>query len=489
MEQKRAAVLRRTAYCCASVLLLLFFLFARVNTYLAQSLKQGIYLFAAPVYIAGVLYFRDLRDGAESRLVAAYLAWVIVTRVLNGDRVLNQEYLFLLDLSLLLPLLCLGSALDDAGRRRVLNWLSVLLGVFFFPLGCIGVYAYVTGQVLVNPITGGNLTNFDFGAGFARLALLDCNVNLVSFQFMMPLLLMVYQFFAVRQKLWRIPVVLSALNSFVVIALTYSRSVMVSVSVCVALAALLCVCENLRAKGKGKGLTALFAILTLLIGCVGCYLLFGLTEKAFEAIGAPTPPVPVETVAETPLPALPNTTTEKTPLSTAQEAAPAEEAQRSFTGGRELASSLDQLSTNRTIIYRCALAVACSDPAMLLRGSAADGYMDRVNALLATYKIPPHVNVHNFLLQTLMLTGLPGLLLVLAFCALVFIRTLRFWFAEKSSASLGEKMLGLPFVACMLFGQLESGFFNFTDERTLYFYLLCGLLIGQYAAEARRAEA
>lgn len=484
MEQKRAAVLRRTAYCCASVLLLLFFLFARVNCYLAQNLKQGLYLFAAPVYIAGVLYFRGLRDGAESKLAAAYLAWVIVTRVLNGDRALNQEYLFLLDLSLLLPLLCLGSALDDAGRRRVLNVLSVLLGVFFFLLGCIGIYAFVRGRALLNPITGGNLTSFDFGLGFARLTLLDCNANLVSFQFMMPLLLMLYQFFALRQKLWRIPVVLSALNSFVVIALTYSRSVMVSVSVCVGLAALLFVCEKRRA--KGKALTALLAVLALLVGCVACYLLFGVTEKAVAAIGSPTPPAPVVTVSEEPSAAPVESEAEEALLPASEESASAEETQRSFTGGRKIADSLDQLSTNRTIIYRSALAVVGSDPSILLRGSAADGYMDRVNALLAAYKIPPHVNLHNFLLQVLMLTGLPGLLLVLAFCALVFFRTLRFWFSEKSAASLGEKMLGLPFIACMLFGQLEAGFFNFTDERTLYFYLLCGLLIGQYAAERRR---
>ena len=29
-------------------------------------------------------------------------------------------------------------------------------------------------------------------------------------------------------------------------------------------------------------------------------------------------------------------------------------------------------------------------------------------------------------------------------------------------------------------GQLEAGFFNYTDARALFFYLMCGVMLGEY---------
>ena len=53
MEKKRSAVLRRTAFSLAVTLLFLFFLMWKLNFYLAANIKEGLYLFIAPVLIAG----------------------------------------------------------------------------------------------------------------------------------------------------------------------------------------------------------------------------------------------------------------------------------------------------------------------------------------------------------------------------------------------------------------------------------------------------
>ena len=154
-RQIRSAVLLRTAYATAAVLVFLFFLMFQLNFYLAENLKQGVYLFVVPVLVTGVLYYRGLRDGAELRLMVLYMVWAVVSRILCGDTALNRGYLFLLDLSLMLPMLLLGLVLDRAGRRRVLNWLSVVLGLYFFALGCLAVASFLLGREFVNPITGG----------------------------------------------------------------------------------------------------------------------------------------------------------------------------------------------------------------------------------------------------------------------------------------------------------------------------------------------
>ena len=150
-NDRRSAVLLRAAYSFAVVLVFLYFLMWKVNFYLAESIKQGVYLFFAPVLIAGTLYFRGLRDGIEIRLVGIFLTWVVITRVINGDRVLSGEYLFVLDLALMLPVMELGLVLDAAGRRRVLNWLSVILGVYFFALGVLCILAFLLHTEYINP--------------------------------------------------------------------------------------------------------------------------------------------------------------------------------------------------------------------------------------------------------------------------------------------------------------------------------------------------
>ena len=196
---RRSAVLLRTVYTVTVIGIFLYFLMWQVNFYLAESIKQGIYLFFPPVLLAGVLYFRKLKDGIEIKLVAAYLLWVVITRIINGDRVLSKEYLFVLDLSLMLPFMSLGLVLDRAGRRRVLNWLSVILGVYFFMLGVLCIYTYITSRDLINPITGGYLTAV-FHKSKGVITALDTNPNTIAFWFMMPFLLMLYQLFSSKSK-------------------------------------------------------------------------------------------------------------------------------------------------------------------------------------------------------------------------------------------------------------------------------------------------
>ena len=60
MESKRAAVLRRTAFSLAVAAVFLYFLFWQLNFYLVESVKQGLYLFFAPVLICAALYFCGL---------------------------------------------------------------------------------------------------------------------------------------------------------------------------------------------------------------------------------------------------------------------------------------------------------------------------------------------------------------------------------------------------------------------------------------------
>ncbi len=472
-ENQKTPVLRRRAFAAAVVLLFLYFQMWQLNFYLARSIKSGIYLFFPPLLIAGVLYYRRLRDGIEVKLVAAYLLWVVLTRVFNGDRVLSREYLFVLDLALMLPFFSLGLVLDAGERRGLLNLLSVILGVYFFALGSLCVSCYLRQSDLFNPITGGRL------CGVARLftpgviTLLDVNPNVSSYWFYIGGMLMLYQFFACNSLPLRALSALALLMDFCAIVLGQCRSILLCASVS---AGLLCGLLLLAAVPKRGGKHAAKA-LVLLAGFAGgtlvCLLLFLLAGKAAAAFR------PAERIAAAPTSA----------AEVAAAAEPAPLAARSNTDvpwigePSERFKTWDARSSGRLSLYAAALDALRDNPRTLLVGQSADEVMTETNYRLMITGYPTLVHFHNYLLQTLMLTGLPGLLLVLAVSLLLALRAFRMFLA--SGAPLREKLLWLPVLGTLLFGQMESGFFSYTDERTLCFYLVSGLALGEWYDWAR----
>lgn len=473
-EELRAAVMRRSFFSAAVVLVFLFFLTWQLNFYLAENLKNGVYLLFAPVLIAGALYYFRPRGRTEYRLLLVYMLWVVVTRILNGDRVLAGEWRFVLDLALMLPFLLLGLTLERGGRRRFLNWLSVLLGLYFFALGALCLAAFYLHTQFYNPITGGVLAGVSTTTYFERANILDTNPNATAYWFFMPLSLMLYQFFACRHKLWRIPIVLSALVDWLAICLTFCRSVRLACALSLAmLAALLCA-RALREKGAAlRVLTVVAAFLLVLPlsyrACAWACKGVGLVARPAQASAAAEETLPEKTLSRPP--ACPVSLAAR-PLGA--EAEKAEAQTETYADPRGAFKGLDRLSSERLTIFRAVWQTFMEHPRILLLGSGADEGLALVNEHL----FAPVAHCHNFLLQTLLLTGLPGFLLVLGFCVYLLAAVLRLLFTEYLPLPL--QTLALPVLSSLLFGQMEAGFFNYTDARTLFFYLICGLMLGAY---------
>ena len=96
----------------------------------------------------------------------------------------------------------------------------------------------------------------------------------------------------------------------------------------------------------------------------------------------------------------------------------------------------------------------------------------------------PYFHMHNLWLQVLMLTGLPGLLLVLAFCVLLIWRMLRLFFSQDPGTDIAVKILTFPLTGVMIYGMFETILFTQcaddranTDFRELFFFLLAGIVL------------
>ena len=88
--------------------------------------------------------------------------------------------------------------------------------------------------------------------------------------------------------------------------------------------------------------------------------------------------------------------------------------------------------------------------------------------------------MHNYFFQTLLQTGLPGLLLVLAWTLCLVVRMIRVYFSRAVSVPLHIAFLTIPMTGMFLYNQLEYELFPAGDSCTKAFLLIAGVFLGLY---------
>ena len=130
----------------------------------------------------------------------------------------------------------------------------------------------------------------------------------------------------------------------------------------------------------------------------------------------------------------------------------------------------------RGLVWKSAISLLFMEPERLLHGSLDNEYMTMVNAFIsATDPAAIVVNTHNFFLETLMLTGLPGLLLILAFFFILVCRMLRIFFDTGVDSSI--KLLTLPLTTVLLKNMGEAMLLRYDDITNYFFFLVAGVFL------------
>ncbi len=460
--------LRGLVFAAAVFMLFLMFMVWQVNFYLFRNIKNTYYMAVLPVLVAGGFYFWRLKNGPEYTLLVCYWLWFIASRILNGDPALVQEFSLVFDLALMLPSFLVGLVLERENRKRFLDWFSAAVGGYHFLLGLVCLAAFILRRQFVNPITGGllGMTTTD---SFERINILDINICATAFWFMMAFLLMVYQFFACKNRLWRIPIVLAGLVHYSVVAISFTRSVKVSLAVCTALLVVLLAYNKLKLRKK----TALALVLAALFLASA-----PLAYKSFDLISTGLLRVSIAVRADK----NEGVQTERGEASSQTLSASqgsetsTNDSLEAYEDPRQWNGDLNSFSSGRLKIYKGAFLTIAEDPSILLTGCLSRDAMTRTNETLTR----PQPHYHNFILQVLIFTGLPGLLLILALVILVVIKAVRLFFSRDEKAETAVKLLALPITGTLIYSLFESCLFTGMEVRPLYFYILCGALLGFY---------
>lgn len=443
------------------------------------------YMFLVPALIAVYFAYKRLEGPVELKLFVFYWIWIFVSRLLNGDFYLTHDGDMVLNMGLGCVMMAVCLLLEGKERQRFLDGISIAVSGFYSLLSVCGLYAVLYQKELYNPLTGGSLCGFWYYDGLSRLQLLGKHANETAVWFFLGFFLLMYLFFRHKSLLWRIPIVAAAAMNYINLCMTFSRSNMVAFSVCFSLLLAMVILRRLSAAKMGRQLLATMGLLLVLLPL--SYKSFDITA---EIVGR----------AATELAAVKQQAAEQIDDATQQTAAVQPEAEAEIEAAEQIDDATSQTAavqpeagaeivatpapaiqpaysdkrgfsdTGRFTIYRAIIPTMQQEPLRLVRGCLC---MD-VMKIAHQYLINKDPHFHNTFLQVLCITGLPGLLLILALCAVLAMRIIRLLF---SAAPLEIKVLTLILIGLFIYNMLEVSLFVAADTRAFVAYILAGAVI------------
>lgn len=417
---------------------------------------------AAIFAMAGIYFFVcRLRGKPEVRLVIYYTIWVFLTRLLNTDYYLQNELDLVISRVLCCVILPVGLLLEPEERLRLLDVVVAVSAIYYFITALLGLYAAIFGVYFYIPpenVVFGIDENTLFRSRFIYMVAWETNRTIASVWFYLSWCMMIYAFFRAKKAALRVPIAVAFCVFHMALAFSYCRTVKLAASINVSMLFVLWGVHALRQKKSALRIALIFA--AALLALPAAYKSFDVltsgTARLYNALD-----VSIERTSDA---FMGDLFLEET------------EGGQTFADARDTKDSLSNLS-NRKEVYLSAIPTFREDPLRLLIGK----YSDKIMLIPHKYQSYPYYHMHNVLLQILMLTGIPGFLLVLAFMVLLIWRAVKLFFSEAPAMI---KVLVLPISGILFYGLFETILFTasaderaLTDFRELFFFLLAGIVL------------
>ena len=482
--------------CQLYILLMLLLFVARplAPQHLYRLYATAGYLLTAGMLLAFLLFGRSSR-WPELRLLTAYLWWVLISRLLNGAAILyadggdviailreDLEPTLLLDLLVCCLLLACAAQLGAGARRKTLLFAAGVCTVFYLLTDLAALFVLLTDTRISFPPE-----NVFVARGVESVTLFSNNHNISMVWLYIGIGLTAWLCASTEKKALRWCCGAAIILSCLLIA--HSSAKTVKLVLCMSGALLAAILVQKAMAGRKRGFTILTVSAAVIVGLGLSYGLSALLSGGLDRLAARTAPAfsayysDHETLVSSPYLRLTSEVVVEAATPVEEEIPPLQQALAEEAAGRAPVVKdrlyLIRTLTERTILWRAALDSTESRPQVLWMGSTREKLMDLPNQYArGRYGIGRnHEHLHNCFVQTLMLTGIPGLLLVVAFCAVLLWRVLRLLF---SAAPIQTKLLLIPLIGLFIQGQLEAGLFTAIDLRAVVFFTLSGMVLREY---------
>ena len=135
----------------------------------------------------------------------------------------------------------------------------------------------------------------------------------------------------------------------------------------------------------------------------------------------------------------------------------------------------------RSYLWKAGIIVLGEEPERLVKGGKLEGYMDRVVevcTVLANRTVPDvNSQMHNYLLDSLLLTGLPGALILIIFTVFLLIRMIKVFFSRDAAVPFQLKLMVLPIAMLLVDNMMEAHIFRIALAQCLLFFFITGVFL------------
>ncbi len=420
--------------------------------------------FAVLVLLCIVYYFIEkcYKDSTETVLLFVYTVWVLITRLISGYYKEGTDLLFVVGMFACLYSFAVAFRFDYQTRQRVLNTFIVVFATIISITSFLGIMAAITRETVEIKILEFTLQAGTIKGG--RLHIADSHPNIGSCWAMICMFLLIERCFLINKKKWlKVLLALGIFVNYVAIALTNCRTIYLQVSVCLALFIYILITDRKRIMLRKQRFLVLLACGIIIVPLA--YNSFDWSIKAVSRISDAVYTESVEIAEET------SVVSPKTGLMTLGYNNINASVQ---TGDVRPVFGNNSTLTIRIRIWESALGTIKTNPSVLLFGESKAEFTDISNKLIEY----PVKHYHNMFLNVLMLTGLPGLLIVLVFLYCLIKKIVLVVSSDTDTVTTAEKVLALPLIGLIGFGAtFEVLLFTETDIRAFTFFFVAGVLL------------
>ena len=402
------------------------------------------YALVAAVFMVLYYVFRGFKDGKAVKTLTLYSIWVLITRIISGDFMNGDDLLFSTGMFICVFSLALAYQLNKRKRQAVISLFTIVFIGIITLVAAVGIYAAVIQKAVTIRLPVGHLdaATWQPEGGVLRLRIADAHPNISACWVFLGIFLLINRFFSCKNKWTRVIIIIGIVIDYLAMSLTNCRTIYACFSICTAMLVYLLI-ANKYLLGKTYRKIVAFLLSVVIIAPVA-YKSIDISLKGINLISQRTA---VEDIA-----ADDDTLYENT---------------RDVTGE-------GSTITPRILIWKSSIDTVKQEPLRLLIGSSKEKLTNVSDSLEYIYFHVDHY--HNMLLNILMLTGIPGLLIAIAFLFDLIRKMIILFFSEEPEANLAEKTLTLPLAGYILYGAtLEVLLFTETDVRAFAFFLLAGV--------------
>ncbi len=458
------------------------------------------------IFAMAAIYFyeKGISGPIEIKLFILYLAWVLITRYINRDFYLFQDYDFVVISLFCFLFFSAGTVLEGRDRERLLDAISIIF-IPLFAIGSLaGIFIAITNTYIHIPpenvwITIISLSELD------RLNLFSYTALGTPIRLFLVWSLAIYQFAKRKNIFLRTVLSITILILHIAIAMSKARTTHISMAVAFAI---LCMLLTMYFLGKKLGKLNLVVLpIVALASLLLCYKSFDYSnimisklnssfaprfEEYYESRENKLDPEYFGVVISSTKASTPTASSTSEPKASALKSASTPELKTSALKSNDSLKMVDSrdVSSNKTLsgrtyIWEAGLTVVKENPKIALFGCVEQHMMDKVNEA-NTHTTRKYTMMHNFLMEAMVGLGIPGFLILLCWTLIIVKDMVLMFFSKNAKDSIEKKLLILPIAGMFLINMCEISIFGQIDLSGIVFFMIAGVFTSYYYDSHKR---